>query len=324
VGQKTLDEAKRHRFVGHVRNVAAMTQQRRPKQSRVELRSLLIDTGRAILREEGLGTGAEALTFKRVFERVERGTGLRLTTASSIRRVWANQADYQSEVLKAIAADGGNTEIDQTLEAVATVFPDMDLSAADARWNTIREVCRVGGEANIEALRQSPNWPSWIGVWAVATVGNLPEQRPRIDAALLEGYEATSGRFEESYLAIAGLLGFRLREGLTIRQFAIAVGAPAEGCARRNRVDASTMERIVRTSGPGGEKQEWTPAHGAVRGARHNLNCEPGAPLRPGPLASLPGGVTAGTHRPRSHPPRRAGGRGDGEMVGPWVQRQPP
>ena len=38
---------------------------RQPRQTREELRSLLLETGRTILREDGLGTGAESLTFKR-------------------------------------------------------------------------------------------------------------------------------------------------------------------------------------------------------------------------------------------------------------------
>lgn len=235
-----------------------MTATRRPKQSRDELRSLLLDTGRALLREEGLGTGAEALTFKRVFERIQRDTGLRLTNASIIRRVWANQAEYQADVLRAIAADPGDTEVNETLDAVATVFEHMDLSTHGGRWAAMRELCRVAGGANVRALQRSPNWPSWIGVWALATAGTPPDQQPAIDAALLEGYQSGTERFEQSYAAITAHLGFRLRERLTIRQFAISVGALAEGCALRNRVDASNMEGIVRRSGPGGGTQEWT------------------------------------------------------------------
>jgi hypothetical protein len=235
-----------------------VTAPRRPKQSRTELRSLLLDTGRTVLREEGLGTGAEALTFKRVFERVQRDTGLRLTNASIIRRVWANQAEYQADVLMAVAADPGDAEVDETLEAVAAIFEGLDVSTLEARWVAMRQLCRVVGAANVRALLRSPNWPTWIGVWALATAGALPERRPGIDAALLEGYEGGTGRFEESYRAITALLGFRLREGFTLRQFAIAVGALAEGCALRNRVDASNMEGIVRLSGPGGQPEEWT------------------------------------------------------------------
>jgi hypothetical protein len=232
--------------------------QRRPKLSRDELYSLLIETGRTILREEGLGTGAESLTFKRVFERVEGDTGLRLTNASIIRRVWDNQADYQADVLTVIAADAGRVETSRTLEAVAPVFKDIDLSTVDARWDTLVELCRVAGQAAIETLTQSPNWPSWIGVWAVATVGDSDDRRSRIEQALLVGYQNTTDRFEEAYLSMAGLLGFRLRPGFTVRQFGVAVGAMTEGCALRQRVDASTMEGIMRPTGPHGEDRPWT------------------------------------------------------------------
>lgn len=230
---------------------------RQPKQSREELRALLVEAGRSILREEGMGTGAETLTFKRVFQRVEKETGLRLTNASVIRRVWDNQADYQTDVLVAIAADEGVSEFDQTLAALDGVLADMDLSTPENRWAVLREVCRVGGEANMTALLESANWPSWIGVWTLGVAGD-PPIRQRIDEALLGGYKSFNGHFERAYLALADLLGFRLRTNLTIRQFTIAVGALAEGCALRGRVDAESMNRIERTTGPDGGTQEWT------------------------------------------------------------------
>ncbi len=235
-----------------------MSERRRPKQTRDEIRALLLETGRAILRDDGMGTGAETLTFKRVFERVERETGLRLTNASVIKRVWDNQAEFQTEVLVAIAADEGVAEFDQTLDALGVVFDDMDLSTVESRWATLREACRVGGEANMLALLDSPNWPSWIGVWTLRTTGDLAEHRERIDAALLDGYESFTAHFEQAYLAVLAMLGFRLRENLTIRQFTIAVGALAEGCALRGRVDEDSMYGIKRATGPEAEEQTWT------------------------------------------------------------------
>ena len=41
----------------------------RPRVSRDQLRTLFIEAGWAILREEGLGAGGDALTLKRVRER---------------------------------------------------------------------------------------------------------------------------------------------------------------------------------------------------------------------------------------------------------------
>jgi len=234
------------------------TGKRQPKQSREELRAMLVETGRAILREEGMGTGAEALTFKRVFERVERDRGVRLTNASIIKRVWDNQAEFQTDVLIAIAADEGVSEFNQTLEALDSVFEDIDLSTPGARWSALGEVCRVGGAANMVALMESPNWPSWIGVWTLTTAGELPEQRKRIDEALRDGYGAFTVHFEQAYLGLAGRLGLRLRKPLTIRQLTIAVGALAEGCALRARVDPAPMNGIMRSTGSNGDEQEWT------------------------------------------------------------------
>jgi hypothetical protein len=231
---------------------------RRTKQTREELRQLLLDSGRAILQEEGLGNGAESLTFKRVFDRVERDSGVRLTNASVIRRVWVNQADFQADVLATIAADDSRSEIEYTATAVASFLPEVDLSSAESRWRSVSELCRVAGAANVEALEQSPNWTTWIGVWALATAGDPYVYRERIEAALVAGYEHFTEQFVELYAGVASHLGFRLREGLTLRQFAIAAESLAEGCALRKRVDRSDMSGIVRANGPDGADREWT------------------------------------------------------------------
>src|ERR1700734_1429918 len=82
---------------------------RTTRRSREEIRLLMMTAGLDLLAEEGLGIGAEELTFKRVFDRVEASTGKRLTNASVIRRVWTNQAEFQDDVLSAVAmaGDGG-------------------------------------------------------------------------------------------------------------------------------------------------------------------------------------------------------------------------
>jgi hypothetical protein len=235
-----------------------VTASRQPKLSREEIHTLLVDVGRTILREEGMGTGAEALTFKRVLERVERDHGVRLTNASIIKRVWDNQADFQTDVLVAIAADEGITEFEQTLDALTEVFATVDLSTPEGRWSSVREICRVGGAANMDALADSANWPSWIGVWTLTTSSDRPAVPDRIERALAAGYQSFTAHFEKTYLAMADYVGIRLKGPLTIRQFTIAVGALAEGCVLRTRVDADNMEGLRLPTGPEGELQEWT------------------------------------------------------------------
>jgi hypothetical protein len=231
---------------------------RRARVSREDLRALFVETGRAILREEGLGAGGEALTFKRVCERVKADTGIRVTNASLIGRVWENQYEYQTDVLATIAADASTTEIEETVAGMAPLLADLDVSTEESRRWTLREACRLSAAANTAALSRSRDWSIWIGVWAVTAVGAPTERRRRVEAALEQAYMDVTERMEAIYKASAEIAGFRVRPGLTIRQFTIAVAALAEGCVLRNRVDATHMNGIMRPTGRHGEEQEWT------------------------------------------------------------------
>jgi len=230
----------------------------RARHSREELRKLLLETGRTMLREEGLGTGAEALTFKRVFDRVEEDTGVRLTNASVIRRVWENQAEFQVDVLVTIALGDYDGDVDVAVDYVRPILAKVDRSSAGSRAAAMRELCRVGGSANAQAVRQSSNLPSWIGVWALAASGEALDYRKRIEDALLAGYQAFTLRIEELYAAMIAYLGFRLREQFTLHQFVIAADSLSQGYGLRDRVDNSSAEAIPRPTGPGGEWREWT------------------------------------------------------------------
>jgi hypothetical protein len=240
-----------------------MTQQRQPKLTRDELRSLLLETGRTLLIEEGMGNGVDNLTFKSVFQRVEADTGRRISNASVIRRVWENLADYQADVLVTVASQDGLGEFEGTFAALSPLFASLDLSSAEARDRSLREVCRVGGAANILARLESPDWWLWISVWALAMADTLADNdqrashQQRIRAALLDGYESFTQLWEDAYAGLAALMGMRPRSPLTVRQFTVAIGALAEGCSLRQRLDPG-MVGIRRPTGPDGEDQEWT------------------------------------------------------------------
>ncbi len=233
---------------------------RQAKQSREELRTLMVKMGRLILIEDGFGVGVDTLTFKKVFERIDAETGLRLSNASVIRRVWENQADYQADVLATIAVEDALGEFDETVQALGPLLDSLDLSTPEARLRALREVCRVGGSANSFMLLESPNWSMWIAVWSMATA-NVGSQRTeyqrRIRAALLEGYEGFTTLWEGAYAGLATLLGMRVRLPLTLRQLSVAVGALAEGCSLRQHVDPD-LGVILRPTGPNGEDHEWT------------------------------------------------------------------
>ncbi len=231
---------------------------RRPKLSHDDLHDLFIEAGRAILREEGLGSGGEMLTFKRVSDRVESETGIRVTNASLIGRVWKNQFDYQTDVLATIAADDSASEIAETVDGLELILMGMDPTSEESRSWTMREIARLAAAANTNALSRSADWSLWIGIWAVTAVGSAPERRQRIESALEQAYQAMTERMEALYQAGLDFVGYRVRAGLTVRQFTIAGAALAEGCVLRDRVDGEHMNGIKRPTGPAGEEQEWT------------------------------------------------------------------
>ena len=231
---------------------------RRPRRSKEELRSLLMSAGLAILEEEGLGIAAGDLTFKRVLARVEADTGIRVTNASVIRRVWENQADYQTDVLAAVGVAGDSAgELGATVEALEAVLGHLDVSSPEARVRSMGEICRVAGQTAFRTLVESPQWALWVGVWVLAAT-NVPSPADRrIRDALVEGYLRGTDLWMGLHGAVLPLLGLRPRAPLTLRQFTVSTGALVEGCALR-QVGAEDLDVIERPTGPGGAMQEWT------------------------------------------------------------------
>ena len=211
----------------------------------------------AILAEEGLRTGAD-LTFKRVFARVEADTGVRLTNASVIRRVWVDQADFQSEIMARVVA--GTNEVGQlgaALDLLGPLLVTFDLSTPESRWAALVEITRLAGEVAIRSRVGTRNWELWVGVWVVTVTNPGNKSDPKLRQALAEGLEETGEAWDQLFEAIMVQLGLRLRRGLTLRQLTESTGAMAAGYALRqaSRDGAQVCER---PTGPGGERQEWT------------------------------------------------------------------
>ena len=230
------------------------TWKRQPKR---ELRQLMLDNGRAILQEEGIETASNNLTFKRVFDRVERTTGRQLTNASVIKRVWENQSDYQADVLVAIAHDEQRPEVEGTLVAVGQVLDSVDLTTVAGRLSGMSELCRVGGGASRALVAASTSWPLWISVVTIATTSSNADQKDRMCTALAEGYQSVAEFWEEAFRGMIDFLGLRLRAPRTLYQFSQAVTSLSEGDSLHQHVVREARNLDLPT-GPGGEMQEWT------------------------------------------------------------------
>ncbi|MHB1518459.1 MAG: hypothetical protein ACYDDZ_07045 [Acidimicrobiales bacterium] len=233
----------------------------RPRLPREDLRSMLLRTGRDLVVDEGLDVDGGTFTFKQVFDRLESDTGLRLTNASVIRRIWEDQADFQADVLAAVAAGEGVTDPRQSVDILRSRLEALDVSSSDARAKALRESCRLTGLLALDFLQQSQDWGLWIAVWATTELRFGEAQHKagfdRIHAALSESYERATNLWNEALESILGHLGMRVRTPLTVRQFAVATGALLEGSALRRRLDDS-MTGIIRSTGPDGAEEEWS------------------------------------------------------------------
>ena len=230
---------------------------RAPRRSREELRQLVVAAGKSILVEDGLRTGTD-VTFKRVFDRVEADTGVRLTNASVIRRVWEDQADFQSELLASVIADfDGAGHLGLITEMLEPLLAAFDRSSPEARWASVLEFTRMAAEAAIGARVGHRNWEVFIGVWAVSITTPKGKADPQLRSALAGGMDAAVSGLEAVLTVVHEHLGVRMRDGLTLTQHCESVGAMVAGFALRQ---ASRDEPQVckLPTGPDGQQQEWT------------------------------------------------------------------
>jgi hypothetical protein len=253
------------------------------RSSRQELRQLLLGAAQDIMEEEGVQTASTNLTFKRVFERVERTTGRTVTNASVIRRVWDNMADFQADVLINISRDERRPELDRLLEAIGRLLDECDLSTPESRGRALQELCRTVGQAITELFGDSTFGSAWIAVLAIATTAPDPVLRDRMVGALMSGYDTVADFWEPTFSGLFGYLGFRIRDPLTVRQFTEAALAWSQGHAVRHRVTGG-VPTLTRATGPAGESEEWTLFSVGLEGLVHQffeLDPAVGAPDRP-------------------------------------------
>ncbi len=214
--------------------------------------------GRDLLMEEGLAVGGAGLTFKRAFERLEATRGVHLTNASVIRRVWENQADFRADVLvEAAQAADSSGEAGATLDALFPLVATFDLTTPEGRMRALQDLARIGGEVSIRSRLATPEWSVWMGAWVLSLTGSDTEERRRVKNALLEGLEEVSDLWDQIYGVMSASLGFRMRPGLTMRQFTVSSATLVEGCALEQGDDGE-VAMVSRPTGPGGALEEWT------------------------------------------------------------------
>jgi hypothetical protein len=227
------------------------------RRSRDELRDLILDAGREVLLAEGLGSGAEHLTFKRVLAHVEVTQGIRVTNASVIRRIWDNQNEFQLEVIRSIVNAQGDLEVAATSDAFDEALAVMDFSTPELRRASLGELIRVTCAGYIESASTSD---AAIQM-ALATYisANL---HTSAGSPLVGPFQTVNDRltleYMELYKAGLDLVGWRMKPGLSLADGAATISALAEGVLMRMVADPAILTTIPQVRPMDGATVEWT------------------------------------------------------------------
>ena len=249
------------------------------RRSRNELREMLLEAGRDVLLAEGLGSGVEHLSFKRVFAHVEDTRGVRITNASVIGRIWDNQEDFQLDVVNSVTLSQGDEGASATRDAMADVLDRIDVSTPAIRRASLAELVQVACARYLAAASTRDGTIQMALVTYVAASGSVASDSP-----LVERYRQTSdlltGRYEELYSIGLEACGWRLRPRYEMHEVVALISAVAEGILLHRIVDPDAFRPVVLVSGLDGTEVEWT-QHAVTMNALIDVYAEPIPDWRP-------------------------------------------
>ena len=237
---------------------------RRARLRRNELRDLLLEAGQEIIAEEGMGAAAGSLTFRKVFDRIEREQGLRFSNASVIGRIWKNLADYRSDVLASTASEFVTGELDAVAEVLFPLLEETDLRSPAQREVMFNELLRLGGAAAMESSPAGSAWVPWLGVLLSQEGTEAGTDEVQVRAAATEAVRQANLQWEEVFGAMLDLLGYRLRAGFELANFAWTVGMLTDGFVIARAMDEEQSVTSLPT-GPGGALRAWSTHSLALR-----------------------------------------------------------
>ncbi len=236
--------------------MAAPLPQARMRRSKGELRELVLASGRGILRSQGLGTGVERLTFKKVLDHLQETEGIRITQASLIRRVWTNQEEFQRDVVESIIRDESEREISSVGDSLSGTFARIDLSSPEMRRASLAELIRASTEDYL-SLTDSPLSTIQTALIACALAGGDAGTDDEFLAIIGRATERLTHFYVELYESALEFIGFRVRPGMRIEQMAITILSLGEGSLLRRSTNPDVFDPIVLPRELDGMDVDW-------------------------------------------------------------------
>lgn len=184
---------------------------------------MLIESSLDLLAQEGLGLGVDAISYARVFDRLQTEHGIKVTRGSVHRRIWDSHDDYRNEVLVAVAERSSpHHEGSRLAGAIVGVLARVDRLDLDHE-ERVRAFCRIGGHELLSHYLDSPRFRSFQALKAVAR-GSADDTTTMLQAMIGEKANGDiDDRIEASAFTFHAL-GLRPKRELGLTEHA-AIGA---------------------------------------------------------------------------------------------------
>lgn len=240
-----------------IANMGSRPRGRPPKFSSDVVKEKLLDAARMTLTRTGIDNGLDSVSLDRAIAiaEVPRGSAYKMWH-SDIR---SPQEEFRTAVvvdLLRMPASAGLPATRTFVESEIERLHDQIHSNDDAeRMAAFREMIRTVGEFNHQRLRDSLAWRIYVALRSAATT--RPDTDPEIWNAITNGEEFMIEEYSTLYNEMADLFKMRIKPDFEVNDFSTALFVLNEGLG--NRVGANFREGgISRTTGPGGERQDWT------------------------------------------------------------------
>lgn len=235
----------------------------KPRRSRAELRELIVEAGLEVLETMPATLGFEELTYAIVFRHVAETRGEKVFRSSVHERIWANQREFQLEVVAAAARRPTEATYESFASTAKNFLETVDLSTPARQRFATRETIRLGQNANWRTTYVDDRYDLFRKIRQTAST--LDPDDPELEAvsAALNEEQATRVKL------FSGLINFGMqRIGLRVRpeyrsMQPSAIERIAEGSAAiiaGLAFDMVSDKLMQLPTGPNGELLEWYPA----------------------------------------------------------------
>ena len=148
------------------------------RRTREQTRELVVEAALDLVRAHGLGVEPTTISYQRVFDHLEKTTGIRVTRASVHERLWASQEEFQVEVLLRVSRM--ETGLGAAAETAAAV---LESSGSRDPLTRLRELARSAPNAVLEVAADDPLFYSWVGFTLSLAKDSATRPQTRADLA---------------------------------------------------------------------------------------------------------------------------------------------